>query len=373
MKFALAALLVMAFDIIPRMWYCSNNGIVNVVLFTTIALLNILLTCCLLEIICLSSDGMHIALDWVKKGITVMIRLQRSIKNIVSCEGIGLHTAKPVQIVLKPAPVDTGVVFVRTDLDGAEIAASTANIAATSYATTLSQNGAFVKTAEHLLAAFSGLNIDNVIIEMDSEEVPIMDGSARPFIRLIKDACIQTQGKFQPVLKIIKPISVREGNKQIAIWPAESPGISYFIDFNHPMLKEQSLQYLPSEEAFLTEVVDARTFGFLSDVQTLQANGLAKGGSMNNAVVLGEDTVLNKEGLRYKDEFVRHKILDLIGDFSLVGMPIIGHIVAHKSGHALNAQMVGKLMNSPQHWVLVGSHKGVPVKQQEMQYQHAAF
>jgi len=355
------------------MWYCSNNSIVNVVFFTTIALLNKLITYCLSNIICLRTYGMCIALEWVKKEITAMIRLQRTIKNIVSCEGIGLHTGKPVQIVLKPAPVDTGVVFVRTDLDGAEIMASTANIAATSYATTLSHNGAFVKTVEHLLAAFSGLNIDNVIIDIDSEEVPIMDGSARPFIRLIADACIQTQGKYQPLLKVIMPIFVREGNKQIAIWPAESPYISYFIDFNHPMLKEQSLQYLPSEDAFLSEVVDARTFGFLSDVQTLQANGLAKGGSMNNAVVIGEDTVLNKEGLRYKDEFVRHKILDLIGDFSLIGMPIIGHIVAHKSGHALNAQMVSKLMNSPQHWVLVGSPKEVPHKQHEMQYQHAAL
>jgi UDP-3-O-[3-hydroxymyristoyl] N-acetylglucosamine deacetylase len=316
---------------------------------------------------------MRIALEWVKRGIAFMIRLQRTIKNTVSCEGIGLHTAKPVKIVLKPAPIDTGVVFVRTDLDGAEIAASTANIAATSYATTLSQNGAIVKTVEHLLAAFAGLNIDNVIIEIDSEEVPIMDGSARPFIRLLSDACIQTQGKFQRVLKVIKPITVREGDKQIAIWPSESPAISYFIDFSHPMLKEQSLQYLPSEMAFLREVVDARTFGFLSDVQNLQANGLAKGGSMDNAVVLGDETVLNKEGLRYKDEFVRHKILDLIGDFLLVGMPIIGHIVAHKSGHALNAQMVSKLTNSPQHWVLVGSPKRVPVKQQEMQYQHTAL
>jgi UDP-3-O-[3-hydroxymyristoyl] N-acetylglucosamine deacetylase len=302
-----------------------------------------------------------------------MIRLQRTIKNIISCDGIGLHTGKPVRVVLKPAPVETGVVFVRTDLEGAEIAASTANTAATSYATTLSQNGAFVKTVEHLLAAFAGLNIDNVIIEIDSEEVPIMDGSARPFIRLITDAGIQVQGKFQPVLKVIKPIFVHEGNKQIAIWPADSAGISYFIDFNHPMLKEQSLQYKPSEEAFLREVVDARTFGFLSDVQTLQANGLAKGGSMSNAVVLDEDTVLNKEGLRYKDEFVRHKILDLIGDFSLVGKPIIGHIVAHKSGHALNAQMVNKLMNSPQYWILVGSSSEVLVKQQEMQYQQAAL
>jgi UDP-3-O-[3-hydroxymyristoyl] N-acetylglucosamine deacetylase len=300
-----------------------------------------------------------------------MIRFQRTIKNIISCEGIGLHTGKLVKLVLKPAPVDTGVMFVRTDLGGAEIAAVAANTAATSYATTLSQSGVSVKTVEHLLAAFAGLNIDNVMIEIDAEEVPIMDGSAGPFLRFIADAGIQTQEKFQPMLKVIRPVFVREGNKQIAIWPADSPGISYFIDFNHPMLKEQSLQYQPSEEAFLREVADARTFGFLSDVQTLQANGLAKGGSMDNAVVLGEDTVLNKEGLRYNDEFVRHKILDLIGDFSLVGMPIIGHIVAHKSGHGLNALMVSKLMNSPMNWVLIGA-AGASALRQEYSLQEAA-
>jgi UDP-3-O-[3-hydroxymyristoyl] N-acetylglucosamine deacetylase len=276
-------------------------------------------------------------------------------------------------MLLKPAPIDTGVVFIRTDLGGCEIAAVAANTAATSYATTLSQNGTSVQTVEHLLSAFAGLNIDNVFIEINAEEVPIMDGSAAPFIRLIADAGIQTQEKLQAVIKIIKPIFVREGNKQIAIWPAEAPSISYFIDFNHPMLKEQSLQYLPSEESFLREVADARTFGFLSDVKTLQANGLAKGASLDNAVALGEDSVLNKEGLRYKDEFVRHKILDLIGDFSLVGMPIIGHIVAHKSGHALNAQMVNKLLQSQQNWILVGSSEEATVKQQEMQYQQVAL
>jgi UDP-3-O-[3-hydroxymyristoyl] N-acetylglucosamine deacetylase len=302
-----------------------------------------------------------------------MMRFQRTIKKTIGCEGIGLHSGKPVKMLLKPAPIDTGVVFVRTDLGGCEIAAVAANTAATSYATTLSQNGTSVQTVEHLLAAFAGLNIDNVFIEINADEVPIMDGSAAPFVRLVADAGIHTQEKLQAVIKIIKPIFVREGNKQIAIWPAEAPSISYFIDFNHPMLKEQSLQYLPSEESFLREVADARTFGFLSDVKTLQANGLAKGASLDNAVALGEDSVLNKEGLRYKDEFVRHKILDLIGDFSLVGMPIIGHIVAHKSGHALNALMVNKLLQSQQNWILVGSSEEATVKQQEMQYQQVAL
>ncbi|HEX9021715.1 MAG TPA: UDP-3-O-acyl-N-acetylglucosamine deacetylase [Nitrospirota bacterium] len=302
-----------------------------------------------------------------------MIRLQRTLKKSVQCEGIGLHSGKAVKMTLKPAPVGSGVVFIRTDLGNAEISAVAANTAATNYATTLSRGNASVKTVEHLLAAFAGLNIDNVSVELDAEEVPIMDGSARPFVKLIADAGIQTQEAIQPVLKVIKPVFAREGNKQLAIWPSETSGISYFIDFNHPLLKEQSLQYQPSEEAFLREVSGARTFGFLSDVKALQASGLAKGASLDNAVALGEDSVLNKDGLRYQDEFVRHKILDLIGDLSLAGMPIIGHIVAHKSGHGLNAQMVARLLDSPLNWILVGSPDDMEVKKREVELQPAAM
>jgi len=302
-----------------------------------------------------------------------MIRFQRTIRKSITCEGIGLHTGKPVKMTLKPAPASTGIVFIRTDLDNAEIKAIAANTVSTSYATTLSQNGVSVKTVEHLLSTFASLNIDNVYVEIDTEEVPIMDGSARPFVRLIADAGIQSQEILQPVLKVIKPIFVREGNKQLAIWPAETTSISYFIDFNHPMLKEQSLQYQPSEEAFLREVSDARTFGFMSDVKALQANGLAKGASLDNAVALGDDAVLNEDGLRYDDEFVRHKILDLIGDLSLVGMSIVGHIVAHKSGHGLNAQMVSKLLNNPQTWIAVASSEEREASQQERQFQNAVM
>jgi UDP-3-O-[3-hydroxymyristoyl] N-acetylglucosamine deacetylase len=308
-----------------------------------------------------------------EKGHCIMIRYQRTIKNNILCNGIGLHTGKIVQMTLKPASAGTGVVFIRTDLADTHIRAMAANTDTTSYATTLSQNNASVKTVEHLLAAFAGLNIDNVYVEIDAEEVPIMDGSARPFTKLIADAGIVTQEMAQPALKVIKPIFVREGNKQLAIWPSETTSISYFIDFNHPLLKEQSLQYQPTEETFLREVSEARTFGFMSDVKTLQANGLAKGASLENAVALGEDSVLNEDGLRYRDEFVRHKILDLIGDLSLVGMPIIGHIVAHKSGHGLNAQMVSKLLNSPRTWSLIGSPENTIVCQQEPLLQQASL
>ena len=301
-----------------------------------------------------------------------MMRFQRTIKNTVLCEGIGLHSGITVQMRIQPAPTDAGVVFVRTDLGGREIAAQAANIAATSYATSLSRGNAAVKTVEHLLAALAGLNIDNAIIELAAEEIPIMDGSAGPFIRLLADAGILIQDKLKPMLKIVKPVFVRDGNRQIAIWPADAPSISCFIDFDHPLIKEQSLQYLPSEGSFLRELADARTFGFVSDVRKLQASGLAKGASLDNAVALTQDSLLNNEGLRYQDEFVRHKILDLIGDFSLVGLPIIGHIVAHKSGHALNAQMVNKLLHNPQNWVLLGAPEET-TRQQDMQYQHAAL
>ncbi len=301
-----------------------------------------------------------------------MLRNQRTIQNSIPCAGIGLHSGKRVNMLLKPAPADSGIIFVRTDLGGTEIAAIAANTAATSYATTLRQHGAMVQTVEHLLGALAGLGISNLFVELDSDEVPIMDGSAAPFVRLIADAGIQLQDRLQTVLKVTKPLFVRNGSKQLAIWPAESPGISYFIDFDHPLLREQSLTYQFSEENFIRDISAARTFGFLSDVQMLQANGLARGGSLENAVVLGPDRVLNQEGLRYHDEFVRHKILDILGDLSLVGMPVVGHVVAHKAGHGLNAAMVKKLMESPTHWVVVGEPERTTARREHAVFQESA-
>ncbi len=302
-----------------------------------------------------------------------MIRPQRTLSNSISCEGIGLHSGRQVRMTLKPAPAGTGIVFIRRDRGNARVDAVAANIAATSYATTLSQNGISVQTVEHLLAAFAGLNIDNVYVEIDTGEVPVMDGSARPFAKIIIEAGIENQEKLQPVIKVIRPVIVRNGNKQIAVWPAESTSVSCFIDFDHSLLKEQGLLYQPSEAAFLREVSGARTFGFLSDVKALQANGLARGASLENAVALDEDSVVNEEGLRYKDEFVRHKILDLIGDLSLAGMPIIGHIVAHKSGHSLNSQMVNKLLNSTRNWIAIGSFEPSGARQEQLQLQQAVL
>jgi UDP-3-O-[3-hydroxymyristoyl] N-acetylglucosamine deacetylase len=301
-----------------------------------------------------------------------MLRPQRTLKKEIDFEGIGLHSGNSAAMLLRPAPVDAGVVFIRTDRS-ARIEAIASNITATGHATTLSKNGVSVQTVEHLLAALAGLSIDNVFVEIDGQEVPIMDGSAAQFVRRIAHAGITTQERPQSMIKVIKPIMVRQGNKQLAIWPSETPSLSCFIDFNHPLLKEQSLTYQVSEENFLREVSDARTFGFLSDETALRANGLARGASLDNVVVLGDEAVLNKEGLRYKDEFVRHKILDLVGDLSLVGMPIIGHVVAHKSGHGLNAQMVNKLLQNPQNWIVVGAEEAAAARQPEMQYQTAAL
>ena len=296
-----------------------------------------------------------------------MIRYQRTLKNTVSCEGIGLHSGKNVRMVLNPAAEDTGIVFVRTDIGGAEIKAVASNTGGTNYATTLRQNGASVQTVEHLLAAFAGLGIDNARIAINGEELPVLDGSAGPFVRLIAEAGVVNQEKLRPMIKVIRPVIVREGNKQLAIWPSETASISCYIDFDHPLLKEQSYSCTLSEENFIREVADARTFGFLRDVEALRANGLARGGSLENAVILDDASVLNTDGLRYRDEFVRHKILDLIGDLSLVGMPLIGHVVAHKSGHGLNTRLAAKLFEDRQNWVLVGSTEE-PARPMETSY-----
>ncbi|HAS53095.1 MAG TPA: UDP-3-O-[3-hydroxymyristoyl] N-acetylglucosamine deacetylase [Nitrospiraceae bacterium] len=278
------------------------------------------------------------------------MRFQRTIKNTMAVEGIGLHSGRPVRMLLQPAAAGQGIVFIRTDLGGVEIAAAAENTSATSYATTLSRNNASIKTVEHLLAALAGLGIDNVTIEIDGEELPILDGSAAPFVRLIVEAGIQMQSLQRSTIKITKPIFVREGSKQVALWPADSPSISYFIDFDHPLLREQAMNIPVSEESFLRELADARTFGFLSDVQMLQANGLARGGSLENAVVLDEQKVLNKEGLRHRDEFVRHKILDAIGDLYLAGGQVLGAYEGFKSGHALNNKLVRALVADASAW-----------------------
>ncbi len=276
---------------------------------------------------------------------------QRTLMNEVGCTGIGLHTGEKVKINLRPAPANSGIKFVRTDLKGRpEVEVGFDNVFDTTLATTIGTNGCKVSTIEHLMAAFFGLGIDNAVVELDGPEVPIMDGSAAPFVFLIKSGDIREQKSPKQFIVIKKPFKVDDGNRSVSIYPSKELKITYMIDFQHPLLRNQEYELTFSGRDFVREISTARTFGFLKDVETLKKNGLARGGSLDNAVVIDDFRIINEDGLRFDDEFVRHKILDFIGDISIVGSPIIGHFVVKKSGHFLNQHMLKKLMESKKHW-----------------------
>ena len=284
---------------------------------------------------------------------------QKTLKGEVDCIGIGLHTGKKVRINIRPAPPDTGIRFVRTDLDGSPmISAQFDNVFSTTLATTIGLNGCRVSTIEHLMASFFGLGIDNALVELDGPEVPIMDGSAAPFVFLIKSAGIKEQSEPKQFILIKKTLKIHDGDRSIVICPDRELRITYTIDFQHPLLRNQKYDLGFSGGDFIQEISKARTFGFLRDVETLQENGLALGGSLDNAVVIDDFRILNDDGLRYHNEFVRHKILDFIGDLSILGKPIIGHFVVNKSGHFLNHRMLKKLMSSKRHWELLTIRNG---------------
>ncbi len=273
---------------------------------------------------------------------------QRTLKAPVGCQGIGLHSGAHVEMTLRPAPAGSGVTFVRTDLSPAvEIRACAENVVDTAFATTLGKNGVRVGTVEHLLAALAGLGVDNVRVELNGPEVPILDGSAAPFVYLVRTAGIELQRKFKHFLVVRRPVEVVDGGKRASIQPASQFTISCTIDFDHPLIKDQELKVELSDRIFYREICRARTFGFLRDVEALKGMGLARGGSLDNAIVVDDFNILNPEGLRYSDEFVRHKILDAIGDLALCGMPVIGHVVSYKSGHALNQKLVRRLVSEP--------------------------
>ena len=276
---------------------------------------------------------------------------QRTLKNEVSCTGIGLHSGRTVELTIRPAPPDTGIRFIRKDILGRPVVrAHFENVVDTNLSTTIGTNGHRVSTIEHLMAAFFGLGIDNARVEVDGPEVPIMDGSAAPFVFLIKSAGIKEQKNPKRFRVIKKPLKIREGNRIISLLPSNELKISCSIDFNHPLIRNQKYELHFSGKDFVEEISRARTFGFLKDIQTMWENGLAMGGSLDNAIVIDEYRVLNEDGLRYHDEFVRHKILDFLGDLAILGCPVIGHFVVQKSGHLLNHQMLHKLMTSPKHW-----------------------
>lgn len=265
-----------------------------------------------------------------------------------------MHSGRKIGMAIRPADVDEGIVFVRSDLPGDKrIRADVHNVRDTTLATTLGLNGVTISTVEHLMSAFSGLGVDNAVVEVDAPEIPIMDGSARPFVDLLKDAGTQVQGKCKKFLVITDEVSVCEGESRASLLPSPEFRISYKIDFGHPAIGVQSHHLSFSDVSYEEQIASARTFGFLRDVEYLQARGLALGGSLKNAVVLDDQRVLNKEGLRFPDEFVKHKILDAIGDLSLLGIPIIGHFVAYKSGHRLNNLLLKELVVREECWKMV--------------------
>ncbi len=286
---------------------------------------------------------------------------QRTLRRSVSCTGIGLHSGNKVTLSLKPAPADFGVRFRRADLGGLEIPATVTHLGGIQYQTGLTREAVSVETVEHLLAALTALGIDNVIVELNHSEVPIMDGSAAPFVYLIvNEAGIRRLAAPRRYLKVLRPISLAQGDKRIALYPSDHFKVTYSISFDHPLLRHQSRTMRISEETFVDEIAPARTFGFLKEVEMLRQRGLALGGSLDNAIVLGETGVLNN-ALRFDDEFVRHKILDVIGDLSLVGHPVIGHLVAHRGGHALHTAFAAKILDEQDAWRMVEGPIEAPV------------
>ena len=293
-----------------------------------------------------------------------VMKMQHTLKDEIEFSGIGLHTGRPVNVRITPSGADTGIRFFRKDLPGSPcIKAVSANVISTSYATTIGVKGASVSTIEHLMAAFYGMGVDNAIVELDGPEVPIMDGSAVDFIGMIESSGLMPLPALRQYLVIKKPIRVSEDDKYIFLLPPDDMEftIDYSIDFAHPFLTKQSFSRLFSQDVFRKELGSARTFGFLKDVEALRANGLARGGSLENAIVISDTEILNEGGLRYPDEFVRHKVLDMMGDIALVGAPVIGQLIAYRSGHSLNHKLAQKVLDKPGRWELTDSlaDKGV--------------
>ncbi len=297
--------------------------------------------------------------------------MQKTIKNEVTCNSVGLHSGRKITMTIKPAGVDKGIIFCRKDLlNDNTIKAEVTNVSDTVLATTIGLNGTRVSTVEHLMSAFYGMGIDNACVEIDSFEIPIMDGSALPFICMLKDAGIEVQDKPRQYMVIKKPISVSDEEGEARLMPSDEFQITYSIDFDHPLVGKQSYHMVFSREGYEEDISEARTFGFLREVEYLQAKGLALGGSLKNAIVLDDEKVINKEGLRVKDEFVKHKILDAIGDLFLLGMPIIGHFWAHKSGHKLNNLLLRKLLSHGECWEIVSFPQG---HEERTEVSHSSF
>lgn len=277
--------------------------------------------------------------------------LQRTVEKPINCSGVGLHSGKKVNLSIKPAPINHGIKFKRVDLPSSPSISALFNMVVdTSLATVIGYDGFIVSTIEHLMASFAGLSIDNALVELDAYEMPVMDGSAGPFIDKIKKAGIKELGGPRSFFVVKEPIELQNNGKSVGIYPYPAYKITYTIEYDNPVIKKQSYSIDTSDETFEKEICMARTYGFKHEVEFMQSMGLARGGSLDNAVVIDEDCVLNPDGLRFPDEFVRHKILDCIGDFSLLGMPILGHVILHKSGHAFNHAFLEKFLEQKESW-----------------------
>lgn len=281
---------------------------------------------------------------------------QRTLKNVIRATGVGLHTGDKVYLTLRPAAADVGIVFRRVDLaQPVEIKACPENVTDTRLSTTVECDGVRVSTIEHLMSAFAGLGIDNAYVDLTAAEVPIMDGSAGPFVFLVQSAGIAEQSAPKRFIRIKRKVEVREGEKWARFEPFDGFKVSFQIDFNHPTFRNSRQQAIVdfSTTSFVKEISRARTFGFMAEVEALRAAGLARGGGLDNAVVMDDYRILNDDGLRYEDEFVKHKVLDAIGDLYLLGRPLIGAFSAHKSGHALNNRLLQKLVAEQEAWELM--------------------
>src|SRR5512134_1623747 len=275
---------------------------------------------------------------------------QRTLKSLVSASGVGLHTGQKVRIALRPAPADTGVMFRRVDLPSpVDIPARAELVGEARLASTLIQGDVKIHTVEHLMSALGGLGVDNAYVDLDAPELPIMDGSASPFVLLIQQAGIEEQAAPKRFLRVMRRVEVAEGDKWARLEPYEGYRLSFSIDFRHPVIERstQSVVVDFAETSYLKEIARARTFGFMHEVENLRESGLALGGGLENAVVLDEYRVLNAEGLRFADEFIRHKLLDAVGDLYLLGKPLLGAFTAHKSGHSLNNRLLRALLADP--------------------------
>ena len=284
---------------------------------------------------------------------------QTTLSNPVSTHGIGLHTGVDVSLRLRPAPENTGYVFVRTDLDNFEVPASVEYISHCSYATTLMRRGVVLSTCEHLLSALRGAGVDNCFIDLDNIELPIMDGSSEDFLELIDEAGIVTQNAPRRFLKVLKKVEVEENSRRMSIEPADNCEIDCVIEFPHPFINRQTYSFVFENGSFGEQIGSARTFGFEHEIEMLRKANLARGGSLENAIVLTRGGMLNEQPLRFKDEFVRHKILDIIGDLALLGMPAIGKVYAEKSGHSIHAQLMSKLLKTEGAWKIVSSDDNI--------------